>query len=119
MEAGIAGQGRGGRGRGWTLAAVCATTFMLLLDITIVVVALPSIQRRFDAGLTGLQWLVDAYTLTLAVLILTAGALADRFGRRALFIAGVVIFTTASGVCGAAWSMTGLELARACQGVGG
>jgi EmrB/QacA subfamily drug resistance transporter len=92
---------------------------MLLLDITIVVVALPSIQRRFDAGLTGLQWLVDAYTLTLAVLILTSGALADRFGRRALFIAGVVVFTTASAVCGAAWSMTALELARAFQGIGG
>ena len=57
--------------RKWTLVAVCLTTFMLLLDITIVVVALPSIQRRFDASLTGLQWVVDAYALTLATLILT------------------------------------------------
>jgi MFS family permease len=57
--------------RRWTLVAVCVTTFMLLLDITIVVVALPSIQRRLDAGLTGLQWVVDAYALTLAALILT------------------------------------------------
>src|SRR5437773_2134009 len=68
--------------RRWTLVAVCVTTFMLLLDITIVNVALPSIQRRLHAGLTGLEWVVDAYALTLAALILTAGALADRFGRR-------------------------------------
>ena len=71
--------------RRWTLVAVCATTFMLLLDITIVVVALPSIQRRFAAGLSGLQWTLDAYALTLAVLILTCGALADRYGRRLVF----------------------------------
>ena len=61
---------------------------MLLLDITIVNVALPSIQRRLHAGLTGLQWVVDAYALTLAALILTAGALADRYGRRLLFMVG-------------------------------
>jgi MFS family permease len=69
----------------WTLVAVCTTTFMLLLDITIVNVALPSIQRRLHAGLTGLEWVVDAYALTLAALILTAGALSDRYGRRLLF----------------------------------
>src|SRR5262245_31839077 len=68
--------------RRWTLIAVCVTTFMLLLDITIVNVALPSIQRSLNAGLTGLQWVVDAYALALAALILTAGALADRYGRR-------------------------------------
>ena len=56
-----------GNRRKWTLVAVCLTTFMLLLDITVVVVALPNIQRRFDAGLTGLQWVIDAYALTLAV----------------------------------------------------
>jgi MFS family permease len=70
--------------RRWTLIAVCVTTFMLLLDITIVNVALPSIQRRLSADLTGLQWVVDAYALVLAALILTAGALADRFGRHLL-----------------------------------
>ena len=68
--------------RRWTLVAVCTTTFMLLLDITVVNVALPNIQHDLDASLTGLQWVVDAYALTLAALILTAGALADRYGRR-------------------------------------
>lgn len=105
--------------RKWTLVAVCLTTFMLLLDITVVVVALPNIQRRFDASLTGLQWVVDAYALTLAALILTAGALADRYGRRAVFVIGVVLFTLASLLCGLAWSTTALDVARALQGVGG
>jgi EmrB/QacA subfamily drug resistance transporter len=107
------------RGRRWTLVAVCLTTFMLLLDITIVVVALPSIQRRFDASLTGLQWVVDAYALALAALILTAGALADRYGRRLLFMIGVVLFTAASLLCGLAWSVAALDVARALQGIGG
>jgi EmrB/QacA subfamily drug resistance transporter len=92
---------------------------MLLLDITIVNVALPSIQRRLHAGLTGLEWVVDAYALTLAALILTAGALADRFGRRLLFIVGVIIFTSASLLCGLAWNIVALDVARAIQGVGG
>ena len=105
--------------RRWTLVAVCVTTFMLLLDITIVVVALPSIQRRLHAGLTGLEWVVDAYALTLAALILTAGALADRFGRRLLFIVGVIAFTGASLVCGLAWNIAALDIARAVQGIGG
>ena len=69
--------GGGDRGR-WTLVAVCATTFMLLVDITIVNVALPSVQRQLHASLTGLQWVVDAYAVSLAALILTAGTLADR-----------------------------------------
>ena len=73
---------------------------MLLLDITVVNVALPNIQRDLDASLTGLQWVVDAYALTLAALILTAGALSDRYGRRLLFIAGVVVFTLSSLTCG-------------------
>src|SRR5213080_3422827 len=107
------------QGRRWTLVAVCVTTFMLLLDITIVNVALPSIQRRLHAGLTGLEWVVDAYALTLAALILTAGALADRFGRRLLFMGGVLVFTSASLVCGLAWNIVALDVARAVQGVGG
>ena len=105
--------------RTWTLVAVCLTTFMLLLDITVVVVALPNMQQRFDASLTGLQWVVDAYALTLAALILTAGALADRYGRRLLFMTGVVLFTLASLLCGLAWSITALDVARALQGIGG
>ena len=107
------------RDRRWTLVAVCTTTFMLLLDITIVNVALPSIQRRLHAGLTGLQWVVDAYALTLAALILTAGALADRYGRRLLFMVGVLVFSTASLLCGLAWNIAVLDVARALQGIGG
>jgi EmrB/QacA subfamily drug resistance transporter len=105
--------------RRWTLVAVCVTTFMLLLDITIVNVALPSIQHRLKADLTGLQWVVDAYALALAALILTAGALADRFGRRLLFTFGVIVFTSASLLCGLAWNITALNVARGLQGVGG
>src|SRR2546429_9902745 len=98
--------------RRWTLVAVCVTTFMLLLDITIVNVALPSIQRRLHAGLTGLEWVVDAYALTLAALILTAGALADRFGRRLLFMAGALAFPRASLLCGLASNLIDPSLAR-------
>jgi EmrB/QacA subfamily drug resistance transporter len=105
--------------RRWTLIAVCATTFMLLVDITIVNVALPSIQRRLSAGLTGLQWVVDAYALSLAALILTAGALADRYGRRTVFTAGIAVFGVASLLCGIAWNIAVLDAARALQGVGG
>ncbi len=107
------------RDRRWTLVAVCTTTFMLLLDITVVNVALPNIQRQLHAGLTGLQWVVDAYALTLAALILTAGALADRYGRRLLFLVGVLVFTSASLVCGLAWNIAVLDVARAVQGIGG
>jgi EmrB/QacA subfamily drug resistance transporter len=103
----------------WTLVAVCATTFMLLVDITIVNVALPSIQRSLDASLTGLQWVLDGYALTLAALILTAGALADRYGRRLVFMVGVTVFTAASFLCGVAWNVATLDGARALQGVGG
>ena len=91
----------------------------MLLDITIVVVALPNIQRRLSADLTGLQWVVDAYALALAALILTAGALSDRFGRRLLFTVGVVLFTSASFLCGLAWNITVLDIARGLQGIGG
>src|SRR5881392_4337512 len=105
--------------RRWTLVAVCVTTFMLLLDITVVNVALPRIQSSLSAGLTGLQWVVDAYALALAALILTAGALADRYGRRLVFSIGVAVFSVASFLCGLAWSTTALDVARALQGIGG
>jgi EmrB/QacA subfamily drug resistance transporter len=103
----------------WTLVAVCVATFMLLLDITIVNVALPEIQRDLNAGLTDLQWVVDAYALTLAAVMLTAGTLADRFGRRRLFVLGVGVFTFASLLCGLATSPLMLHLARGLQGIGG
>jgi EmrB/QacA subfamily drug resistance transporter len=105
--------------RWWTLAAVCVATFMLLLDITIVNVALPEIQKDFDADLADLQWVIDAYTVALAALQLTWGSLADLRGRRLIFVIGLVVFTAASFLCGLADSPTQLNLARALQGVGG
>ena len=103
----------------WTLIAVCTGVFMLLLDITIVNVALPDIQRDLDASLSDLQWVIDAYALTLAALQLTAGSLADRFGRKRLFAIGTVVFTIGSLCCGLAPSILVLSIARAGQGVGG
>jgi EmrB/QacA subfamily drug resistance transporter len=103
----------------WTLAAVSAATFMLLLDITVVNVALPSIRDDIGASFTDLQWVVDAYALTLAALVLTAGSVADRIGRRRVFGAGLAIFTTASLLCAIAPDALFLNLARAVQGVGG
>src|SRR4029453_2257972 len=80
----------------WTLIAVSVATFMLLLDITVVNTALPSIQEDLGASFTDLQWVVGAYTLPLAALVLTAGVLADRLGRRRVFAAGLGIFTLRS-----------------------
>jgi EmrB/QacA subfamily drug resistance transporter len=92
---------------------------MLLLDITIVNVALPEIQRDLDASFSDLQWVVDAYALTLAGLLLAAGSLGDRIGRRLVFASGFAIFTLASLACGLASDPTSLNIARAVQGVGG
>src|SRR4051795_6180718 len=103
----------------WSLLAVCLATFMLLLDITVVNVALPDIQKQLNTDLTGLQWVVDAYTLTLAAFTLMMGTLADRYGRRRLFVIGVGLFTLASLLCGLATNATFLHLARGLQGVGG
>jgi EmrB/QacA subfamily drug resistance transporter len=102
-----------------TLAAVCLGTFMLLLDVTIVNVALPDIQTSLNASFSDLQWVVDAYALTLAALLLTAGALADMYGRKLLYTAGLVVFTVASMLCGFAPSHLFLEISRAVQGIGG
>jgi EmrB/QacA subfamily drug resistance transporter len=112
------GQGRVGN-KWWTLVAVCLGTFMLLLDITIVNVALPDIQQALHTTFSGLQWVVDAYALSLAALLLTAGSLADMYGRRLFYVIGLVIFTGASLMCGAAGSTLVLQLSRALQGVGG
>lgn len=103
----------------WALVAVCTGVFMLLLDITIVNVALPSIEHDFHASLSDLEWVVSAYALTLAAFLLTAGSLSDRFGRRLLFGVGVVSFTACSVLCGVATSPLFLNLARAAQGIGG
>src|SRR3954454_9236117 len=103
----------------WTLIAVCVATFMLLLDITVVNVALPDIQKDLDASLSSLQWVVDAYSLTLAAFLLMAGSFADRLGGRRVFTAGFVIFTFASFLCGISGNATLLNLARGLQGVGG
>ena len=103
----------------WTLLVVCAGIFMLLLDITIVVVALPDIQHELHASFGDLQWTVSAYALTLASLLLTTGVLADRYGRRLMFTAGLIIFTAGSLACGLAQSSTMLIVSRAAQGVGG
>ena len=107
--------------RKWlTLVAVAAGIFMLLLDVTIVNVALPDIQQALDASLSDLQWVIDAYALTLAALLLTAGSLADRFGRRLLFAIGIVVFTLGSLLCGAGASDRRSSASRApFQGIGG
>ncbi|MDE9364786.1 MFS transporter [Luteipulveratus sp. YIM 133132] len=103
----------------WTLAAVCLGVFMLLLDITIVNVALPDIQSELSASLSDLQWVIDAYALSLAALLLTAGSLSDLYGRRRIFVIGTVLFTIGSVACGLAQSITVLTVSRAFQGIGG
>ena len=103
----------------WTLIAVSVAIFMLLLDITVVNVALPDIQRSLHSSFADLQWVVNAYSLTLAAFLLTAGALADRFGRRLVFTLGLVVFTLSSAACGLAGSPLALNLFRAVQGTGG
>ncbi|MFD2415935.1 MFS transporter [Amycolatopsis pigmentata] len=115
---GSAGRGPPGA-KWWTLTAVCLGTFMLLLDVTIVNVALPEIQESLAASFADLQWVVDAYALTLAALLLTTGSLADLYGRRRLYLAGLVVFTGASALCGLARSPLMLEISRGVQGIGG
>jgi EmrB/QacA subfamily drug resistance transporter len=105
--------------RWWTLIAVCGATFMLLVDITIVQVALPTMQRALHADFTELQWVISAYAVSLSALILTQGSLADRFGRKRIFIAGLTTFTVASLACGLSRTATELIASRALQGVGG
>lgn len=102
----------------WTLTAVCTATAMLMLDIAVVNTALSAIAADLDTGLSGLQWVIDAYTLPLAALVITAGSLADRFGHRRLFGAGLVIFTATSLLCAGSSSITMLGASRAAQGVG-
>ncbi len=103
----------------WTLVTVCLGTFMLLLDVTIVNVALPKIQAGLGSSFTDLQWVIDAYALTLAALLLTSGSLADLLGRRRIFAIGLVIFSAASLLCGTAQSPLMLTVSRGVQGIGG
>src|ERR1700754_4832169 len=95
----------------WTLIAVCVATFMLLLDITIVNVALPDIQRELRSSFSDLQWVIDAYALTLAALLLTSGSVTDLMVRKRVFVIGLAVFTFASLLCGLAGSPLFLHLA--------
>ena len=105
--------------RWWTLIAVCGATFMLLVDITIVQVALPTMQRSLHASFTELQWVISAYAVSLSAFILTQGSLADRFGRKRIFMAGLLTFTLASLACALSRTASELIAARGVQGLGG
>jgi len=98
------------------LTAVCLGTFMLLVDVTIVTVALPGMAASLPASFSALQWVVDGYALALAALLLTAGAVADRYGRRAVYLAGLAVFAAASAACGLAAGAPMLVAARIVQG---
>jgi EmrB/QacA subfamily drug resistance transporter len=104
--------------RWWTLAAMCFALFMVMLDNTVTNVALPSIQRTFDASLPSLEWTINAYSLTFAVLLVTGGRLGDIFGRRKVFLVGVGIFALASATIGLAPTEGWLVASRAVQGAG-
>src|SRR4051794_28386565 len=103
----------------WTLAAVSIATFMLLLDITVVNTALPSIRKDLGGSFADLQWVIDAYTLALAAVVLMAGTIADRVGRKRTFILGLGIFSIASGAIALSPSTEFLIAGRAVQGIGG
>jgi EmrB/QacA subfamily drug resistance transporter len=106
--------------RKWrVLIVVCVAVFMLLLDITVVNVALPNIDKELHTSFTDLQWVVDAYALTLAATMLNAGSLGDLLGRKRVFLIAIALFTGASALCGAATSPLWLILARGAQGIGG
>ncbi|MGW2921471.1 MFS transporter [Streptomyces angustmyceticus] len=100
------------------LLAVCAGYFMVILDVTVINVAVPVVGRELSASLTGIQWITDGYTLVFAGLLLTGGALGDRLGNRRIFCTGVVVFTAASVGCGLAQSTGALVAARLCEGLG-
>jgi MFS family permease len=103
----------------WTFAITSVALFMVTLDNLVVTSALPVIRRNLHASLTQLEWTVNAYTLTFAVLLLTGAALGDRYGRRLMFSIGIGVFTLGSAVAAMSTTATGLDLARALQGVGG
>jgi EmrB/QacA subfamily drug resistance transporter len=119
QQAPVPGTWLGVERRWLTLIAVCGATFMLLVDITIVQVALPTIQHRLHASFSDLQWVIDAYALAMATLILVWGSTADRFGRKRVFVFGLGVFTLASLLCGVATNAPMLIWSRALQGIGG
>src|SRR6184192_3049220 len=104
-------------GRQWTLVATIVGSSMTFIDATVVNVALPALQADLRASITEVQWVIEAYALFLGALILVGGAMGDQFGRKRVFLAGLVLFTTASVVCGLAGSTRALIAARAVQGV--
>lgn len=107
-----------GRRHWWPLVAVCLGTFMLLVDVTIVNVALPDMAVDLGASFSGLQWVIDVYALALAALLLAVGSLADIVGRRRTYLVGLVVFVLASFACGVAPSEAALIVARGVQGIG-
>jgi EmrB/QacA subfamily drug resistance transporter len=109
----------GSRAGWWVIAVAVVGSGIAFLDATVVNVALPSIQKDLGGGVTGLQWTIDAYLLTLGSLIVFGGSLGDRYGRRRVFVAGLAGFMLASGICGLAPNLSLLIAARALQGVGG
>ena len=109
---------RGENRKWWTLAAVSFGLFMIMLDNTVVNVALPSIQRDLGVDISELEWVVTGYALSFAALMLIGGKLADMYGRRRIFVIGIAVFTLASLLCGLAGSAELLIAARVLQGVG-
>src|SRR5258706_15907421 len=109
----------GRRLQGWTFAVTSIALFMVVLDNLVVTTALPVIKRSLGASIEELEWTVNAYTLTFAVLLLTGAALGDRFGRRRVFAIGLGIFTVASAAAALAPTSGSLVAARAIQGLGG
>src|SRR5918995_6877633 len=104
--------------RWWALALLCGAFFMVILDSAIVIVALPSIETDLGFSEQGLQWVLSAYAVTFAGLLLLGGRAADLLGRRRVFMVGLLFFTAASLLCGLAWSAGALIGARAFQGIG-
>src|SRR3954468_15327347 len=103
----------------WTLALTSLALFMVSLDNLVVTTALPVIRHSLHASISQLEWTVNAYTLTFAVLLLSGAALGDRFGRRRMFVLGLLVFTAGSAAAALASTATALDVARAFQGVGG
>ncbi|AQS85600.1 MAG: MFS transporter [Acetobacter aceti] len=112
-------QSPAGKQQWLVLASCCLSLLLVMMDVTIINVVLPSIRQAFGASLSGLQWIVDAYTLTVAALLMAAGTLADRFGRKRVFLTGIVIFCAASALCGMAMTPAQMIASRILQGVGG
>ena len=110
--------GSSASGKWWTLAGACSGLFLLMLDSTVVALALPEIRGDVGASSEGLQWVMNGYLLTIAVLVVTAGRLGDMFGRKRVFLAGMAVFAVGSVVSGAAGDQVELIFGRVLQGTG-